>query len=94
VNRQQTGADVFEIIAIVAGLAVGLLVRDVPSPRRATALALLLGAAAGVAVTALSGELEISPAFLVFDAGQTALAAVLTLVVARRLRRSAARDGR
>jgi hypothetical protein len=74
---------VYEIIALLAGATIGVALRGVPSLRRSTALAVPLGLAAGTAVTALSGELEISPAFILLDAGQSAVAAVLTLVGAR-----------
>jgi hypothetical protein len=77
---------VYEMIALLAGAAVGVALCGVPSLRRSMALAVPLGVAAGTAVTAISGELEISPAFMLLDAGQSAVAAVLTLVGARVIR--------
>jgi hypothetical protein len=79
----------YEIIALLAGVAIGLALRGVSPRRKAAALAAGLGVVTGIGVTALSGELEISPGFLVLDAGQTAAAALMTLAAAWALHRSA-----
>jgi membrane protein implicated in regulation of membrane protease activity len=76
----------YEAIALLTGVALGLALRG--APRR---FALLSGAAgavvAGVTVAALSGELAESWAFALFDAAQVAVAAVCTVYAARAWRR-------
>jgi hypothetical protein len=80
---------VYEVVALLTGVVLGLAVHQLP--RR---VAWLSGAAwtlvVGVGVAALSGELAESWAFVLFDIAQVALAAVCTayLAIAWRRRRS------
>lgn len=72
----------YEVVAIVAGVVVGTVLRH------RSARGFLVAAAGfcigiGLAVSALSGELELSVAFLIFDVGQSFAAAVLTAVLLR-----------
>jgi hypothetical protein len=76
----------YEVLALAAGVALGLAVHQLP--RR---LAWLWGAAGavvvGVSVAALSGELAESWAFALFDTAQVAVAAALTAYLATAWRR-------
>jgi hypothetical protein len=73
---------------LVAGVALGLLRQSLRLPLGAL-LAVLLGTLA----TVVTGEMSISPAFLLVDIPLVALASVLGLLGARRLRWSLARGG-
>jgi len=70
----------YEVIALGLGGLIGFLVG-----RTGMSLwwAALLGALAGMTVTAASGEIEISAGYLLFDAGQAGVAAVLVGLLAR-----------
>jgi hypothetical protein len=70
----------YEVIALALGSLIGWLVG-----RSGMSLwwAALLGALAGMTVTAASGEIEISAAFLLLDAGQAGVAAVLVGLLVR-----------
>jgi hypothetical protein len=76
----------FEILALALGALAGWLTVRAGRPLW---LAAVLGVLSGMAVTALSGELELSAGFLVFDAGQAGIAALLAGVVARTIARPA-----
>ncbi len=52
----------------------------------------LLAVLCGMAATAVSGEFEISWAFLLIDIPLVAIASVISLLAVRRLRRLSARD--
>jgi hypothetical protein len=73
---------VYEVLAVALGVAIGLAFRGV-STRRALPLIICLGLAAGAAVSALAGEIEVSLAFPAFDTIQTTGAALLTYALAR-----------
>lgn len=77
---------VYEMVALLAGVVLGLAVHQLP--RR---LAWLWGAGGtvivGVGVAALSGELAESWAFALFDIAQVAVAAVCTAYLAIAWRR-------
>jgi uncharacterized membrane protein len=79
----------YEMLALAAGVGLGLTVVQVP--QRFRWLLCVVGAMAiGVSVAALSGELAESWAFALFDTVQAAVAAGLTvyLVIAWRKRRT------
>jgi|SoiMethySBSTD1v2_1073268.scaffolds.fasta_scaffold478530_2 hypothetical protein len=68
----------YEVIAIGLGIALGAAFARVHPARRALAFMVPLAILGGAAVTAASGELEVSIGFLVFDTLQTTVAAVAT----------------
>ena len=72
----------YEVVAIVAGAVVGAALRR-RSVRGFLAAAVPLCIGIGLAVSALSGELDLSPAFLIFDVGQSLVAVALTAVLLR-----------
>jgi len=71
---------VYEIIAIAGGVLIGLLVQNAPSTRAKIAVMALGSVIIGMVVSFISGELLESWAYLVFDAAQVLIAAVLTAV--------------
>jgi len=73
----------YEVLVIAVGVALGVGLREVRP--RALALAWIagLGLVCGTLVTIASGEIEVSPGFLVFDAGQCVAAGVLAYLVAQ-----------
>jgi hypothetical protein len=71
---------VYEIIAIAGGVLIGLLVQNVPRTRAKIAVMALGSVIIGMVVSFISGELLESWAYLVFDAAQVLIAAVLTAV--------------
>jgi hypothetical protein len=77
----------YEIIAVTLGAAVGCLIVSAGWQLWHAALG---GASAGALATIVSGEIEVSPAFLLFDASQAAVAAILAGALVRRARRGAA----
>ena len=70
----------YEIIAIAGGVLIGLLVQNAPSTRAKIAVMALGSVIIGMVVSFISGELLESWAYLVFDAAQVLIAAVLTAV--------------
>jgi hypothetical protein len=72
-----------EIFPVAAGAAIGLATfRFVPVRLRWIVL-VVLGVAAGVLASAISGELELSLGFIPVDIAQVLIAAVLTYLAAR-----------
>jgi hypothetical protein len=71
---------VYEIIALAVGAGIGMAAYQL-DPRGRASLILAGGSLTGLAVSLLSGELEISPAFLIFDVGQVILAAVCAIAL-------------
>jgi hypothetical protein len=71
---------VYEIIAIAGGVLIGLLVQSVATTRAKIAVLALGSVIIGMVVSFISGELLESWAYLVFDAAQVLIAAVLTAV--------------
>jgi len=70
----------YEILAIAAGILIGLLVESVAT-RQVKVAALALGSViVGAVVSFISGELRESWAYLVFDTTQVLIAAVVTTV--------------
>jgi hypothetical protein len=82
---------VYEVVALLAGVAVGAVLRH-RSWRGFLLAAVPLCVGIGFAVSALSGELEVSVGFLIFDVSQSLVAAVLTAVLLRALERRAQRS--
>ena len=72
----------YEILVISVGIALGLVFRGVRPPARALAWIVGGGVVGGALISVLSGELEMSLAFRLFDAGQGAVAGVLTYAAA------------
>jgi hypothetical protein len=77
----------YELLAIAVGAGVGAGLALVDSVR-ASLLLVTLGAAGAIAAFTLSGELELTPAFLAWDAAQVVLAAVLVRVAVLRFTRA------
>ena len=74
----------YELLAIAIGVCAGAGVALTAS--RATRIAMVAAGLAGaVAVFALSGEVDISPAFLLWDLAQVTLAGALSALLMRRL---------
>jgi uncharacterized membrane protein YeaQ/YmgE (transglycosylase-associated protein family) len=71
---------VYEIIAIACGVLIGLLVQSAATTRAKIAVLALGSVIIGMVVSFISGELLESWAYLVFDAAQVLIAAVLTAV--------------
>ena len=70
----------YEIIAIAGGVVIGLLVQNAASTRARIAMLALGSVVIGIVVSFISGELLESWTYLVFDATQVLIAAVLTAV--------------
>jgi hypothetical protein len=71
---------VYEIIAIAGGVLMGLLVQSAATTRAKIAVLALGSVIIGMVVSFISGELLENWAYLVFDAAQVLIAAVLTAV--------------
>lgn len=68
----------------MAGCAAGLLVRSVRPLWLAAAMIVVVALVSGTVAATISGELEISPVFLLWDVGQGVLAGLAVLALARR----------
>ena len=77
-----------EVFPVLAGVALGLEFHHITSSGLRIALLLVLSLAFGVVASWISGELTISWVYILIDAAQVLIAAVLTaaLVVAWRRR--------
>ena len=71
----------YEILAIVAGVVVGLIAARLTSTPLKIAAIITGSVAVGVIVSSISGELSISWGFLVFDIGQVLIAVAMTMVL-------------
>lgn len=80
-----------EVFPVLMGALIGAGVAMLAPARMRIALPAVLSVVAGFAASALSGELEISPGFILIDVGQVVLVAALTTVVALAWQRRAAR---
>jgi uncharacterized membrane protein len=78
-------------VAILAGVPVALLVRQIDNERLRAGAIIALSLVIGFAVVALAGELSENIGFGFFDAVQAAAGAVVTLVVMTRFRIGAMR---
>jgi len=81
----------YEFVAILVGVCVGAGFAVTRSPLTRAAL-IVAGIAGAIGAFALSGESELSPAFLLWDLTQVMLAAVLAAVVVGRVKRRSARS--
>jgi hypothetical protein len=77
---------VYEIVAIAVGVGIGVVAYRLDSRARVAAI-VVGGLLTGFAVSLLSGELEISPGFLLFDCGQVMLAAVCAMALVEAVNR-------
>jgi hypothetical protein len=76
----------YEFLAILVGLLVGLVVWQIERPRLRIVAIVLAGVILGPLVSAMAGELAESWAFAVLDAAQVMAGAVVALAVVTRLR--------
>jgi hypothetical protein len=73
---------VYELVALAIGAGFGMAWRHL-GPRAGTPLVVVGALVTGLAVSSLSGELELSWAFLLFDVGQVLVAAACVAALAR-----------
>ena len=71
----------YEILAIVAGVVIGLIAARLASTPLKIAAIITGSVAVGVIVSSISGELSISWGFLVFDIGQVLIAAAVAMTL-------------
>jgi hypothetical protein len=81
----------YEFVAILAGVPVALLVRQIDNQRLRIGAVIALSLVIGFAVAALAGELSENIGFAFFDALQVAACAVVTLYVLARFKIGAMR---
>lgn len=79
----------YEVIPLVTGVLLGLFVGSTGRTRASTLLVAAVAVVVGFLAASISGELEMSWAFVVFDVGQVLVAYVLALSASRMLARSA-----
>jgi hypothetical protein len=72
---------VYEILAIVAGVVIGLIATRLSSTPLKIAAIITGSVAVGVIVSSISGELSMSWGFLVFDIGQVVVAAAVAMTL-------------
>jgi hypothetical protein len=72
---------VYEILAIVAGVVIGLIAARLSSTALKIATIIMGSVAVGAIVSSFSGELSISWGFLVFDIGQVLIAAAVAMTL-------------
>jgi uncharacterized protein YacL len=72
---------VYEILAIVAGVVIGLIAARLSSIPLKIAAIITGSVAVGVIVSSISGELSMSWGFLVFDIGQVVVAAAVAMTL-------------
>ena len=75
----------YELIPILSGCAAGGLLWSLRPTRLAVALVVVVGLAAGTLAATISGELEISIGFLLWDVGQGVLVGLAALMLARQV---------
>ena len=85
----------YELIPIFAGIAAGLAAMAFGDRRARIAVVVVVALIAGVTASVLSGEIEESWAFVLWDTAQALVAGALTVVAATALanRRAGARGG-
>ena len=71
----------YEILAIVAGVVIGLIAVRLSSTPLKIAAIITGSVAVGVIVSSISGELSMSWGFLVFDIGQVLIAAAVAMTL-------------
>jgi uncharacterized protein YacL len=72
---------VYEILAILAGVVIGLIAARLSSTPLKIAAIITGSVAVGVIVSSISGELSMSWGFLVFDIGQVVVAAAVAMTL-------------
>jgi hypothetical protein len=77
-----------ELVPIFGGVAVGVLLAGLRPRHLAPGLVAAVSLAIGVAASFVSGEIEVSPAFVLWDTTQCVLAAVATGACVEGARRS------
>jgi hypothetical protein len=82
----------YELFPVAAGVVVALLMRQIVDARLRGVAVAVCALVIGYAAATVSGEIVESKAFVLFDAGQTALATVVTMLVAARWRPASLRD--
>lgn len=80
-----------EVLPVVAGAVVGAAASRLPSRRLALAVTLALSLVIGVGAAALAGELAVSWGFVLVDAAQALVAALLVRGLVHAWRRRSAR---
>jgi hypothetical protein len=80
-----------EVFPVLAGVVVGLALHHLTSKALRAVLVAVFSLGFGAVAAWISGELAISPVYVAIDAGQVALAAVLTAILAAAWRRRALR---
>lgn len=85
----------YELIPIFAGIGAGLAAMALRDRRARIAVVVVVALIAGVTASVLSGEIEESWAFVLWDTAQALVAGALTVVAATALanRRAGARRG-
>ncbi len=83
----------YELIPILAGVAAGAAAMRVHARGALAAVVMAVAVIAGVAAASLSGEIEESWAFALWDTAQAVAAGALTLVAATALARRRADAG-
>jgi hypothetical protein len=78
---------VYEFIPLAAGVIAALLVQSLPTGKVRLVALILLSAVSGAVATFISGEILVSPAYLIFDVAQALLAAGVTTLLVAWLRR-------
>ena len=78
--------ELWEFVAIILGVPVALLVRQIDNQRLRYGALAALSLAVGFVVSALAGELSKSIGFAFFDALQCAVGAVVTIWVMARFK--------
>jgi hypothetical protein len=73
---------VYELAALLIGAGLGVVLHRL-GPRVGVPIVGLGALSAGLLVSSLSGELELSWAFLLFDIGQVLVAAICVAALAR-----------
>lgn len=84
----------YELIPIFAGIAAGVAAMAVDGRRTRLAVVVVVALVAGVTASVLSGEIEDSWAFVLWDTTQALVAGALTLVAATALANRRAGAGR
>jgi uncharacterized membrane protein YeaQ/YmgE (transglycosylase-associated protein family) len=83
----------YELIPIFAGAAAGLLAMRLTGRRSRAVCVAAIALVAAVVAGLASGELEESPAFLIWDTAQAVGAAVLVMLLVAARSRAAERHG-
>ncbi len=78
-----------EVLAVLAGILVGLIVARIAVTRLRRLVWLVLSVAGGGGVSWINGEFPLSPEFLLFDVPLVAGVALALVLGLRRLRREA-----